>query len=79
MPEGFENRAKLRRSTMTVKVARSREEREAFERERESLLLPHERAEAIWGLVTELMALRGSDGSELRLDRSFARLERRGR
>ena len=79
MADTFEARAAARRETMTARVARSKEEAESIERALEAQLKPSERAEAIWGLVREPSAARGSDGSELRLDRSLARVERRGR
>ena len=69
----------MRLEAMTAKVARSREELAVIERARERALLPLERAEAIWGLVCDLIALREGDGTELRLDRSLARVKRGGR
>ena len=62
---------------MVAKVARSREEVDRLERERDSLQAPHERAEAIFSLICGLIAP-GTDASEFRLDRSIARVERRG-
>lgn len=75
----FEERSKHRRETMSGHVAHSKLEARALERAREQSLEPYERAEAIWGLVCDLVAARGSDGAELRLDRSLGRVERRGR
>jgi hypothetical protein len=64
---------------MTARVARSKDEVVAFEAERDEQLLPHERVESIWALVCEIDRIRGGDGTELRFDRSVARLERRRR
>lgn len=75
----FEERAKLRRQTMTAHVAHSKAEAIAFGRALESNLQPFERAEAIWSLVCRLMAARGGNAAELRFDRSVGRVERRGR
>ena len=79
MDGSFKQRSAERRKTMTVRVARSRQEMEAFEVERERSLEPFRRAEAIWPLVCELEMMRGGDGTEFRLDRSLARVERRRR
>ena len=79
MGENFEERAKERRATLTARIARSPQEAAALERDRENALLPFERAEAIWSVVRDLTAARGNDGSELRLNRSLARVKRRGR
>lgn len=79
MDDDYRERAELRRRTMTARVARSPEEARRFEREREAGAEPFQRAEAIWPLVRELTAMRGDDGSQLRLDRSLARVERRTR
>ncbi len=77
--ESFEARANDRRDTMIARVARSPEEVRRFERERERSLQPHERAELIWQLTCELAVRRGTDAPQPRLDRSLARVERRGR
>jgi hypothetical protein len=79
MEDSFEKRAAARRKTMTGHVAHSIAGARVLERARDEQLEPFQRAEAIWGLVRDLAAVRGSDGSELRLDRSLARVERRGR
>lgn len=67
-----------RRQEMSARIARTREQRHAFESEREKTLEPFRRAEAIWSLVCDVEALRGENGAQLRLDRSLARVERRG-
>jgi hypothetical protein len=72
-------RAERRRSTMVARVARSPREAQAITDEFNAALEPSERAEAIYALTCELSALRGVDGSEFRLDRSLARVERRKR
>jgi len=77
--EAFQRRAQDRRETMIARVARSRQERELLEYERDASLEPFRRAEAIWPLVCELAALKGDDATELRLDRSTAGVERSGR
>lgn len=64
---------------MIVKVAHSKAEAIRFERERDRQLSPAERAEAVWDLTCDLFRMGGGDESELRLDRSVARVERRGR
>jgi hypothetical protein len=79
MEHSFAERAAARRKDMVAQVARTREERRAFEFERDRSLPPYRRAEAIWGLVRDLVTLRGEDGTQLRLDRSVARVERRRR
>ena len=79
MDDAFKKRAAMRRGSMVVGLARSPEERRMLEFEREQAVEPFRRAELIWPLVCDLSALRGEDGTELRLDRSFARVERRGR
>ena len=79
MDDAFSERAIVRRRTMVARVARSREEAVALERERDAAMSAAERVEAIWALVCELEAIRGGDGTELRLDRSLGRLERRRR
>jgi hypothetical protein len=58
-------------------VARGPAEAAAIKRRIESALAPHERAEAIWLLVERMPW--GDDASEHRLDRTVARVERRGR
>jgi hypothetical protein len=72
-------RAEERRATMVVKVARSKAEAIQFERERDQQLSPAQRAEAIWDLTCDLFRIRNGDESELRFDRSVARVKRRGR
>jgi hypothetical protein len=79
MDGSYRARADARRKVMVARVARSPREREDLEFERESAVEPFRRAEAIWTLVCDLTSLRGDDGSKLRLDRSLARIERRGR
>lgn len=79
MHDSFERRADERRKTMTVKVARSKSEARAFELQRDRSLTPSQRVDAVWFLTCDLAAIRGLDESELRLDRSLARIERRGR
>ncbi len=79
MERAFQERAMARRKRMFARVARTAQQRDAFEREREESLEPFRRAEAIWGLVCDLVALGGENGTQLRLDRSVARVERRGR
>jgi hypothetical protein len=79
MDAAFERRSAQRRQSMDARIARSKEEAEVLARERENALPPFERAEAIWGLLRDLATIRGSDGSEFRLDRSVARVERRTR
>jgi hypothetical protein len=58
-------------------VAHGPAEAAAIKRRIESALAPHERAEAIWLLVERMPW--GDDASEHRLDRTVARVERRGR
>jgi hypothetical protein len=79
MDEAYERRAAERRKTMTVTVGRSPEAAAALRIASDLSLEPHERVEAIWPLVCALARIRGIDASELRLDRSVARVERRGR
>lgn len=79
MDKGFQERARRRRQGMSARLARTGEQRDAFEGEREGALEPFRRAEAVWSLVCDLEALRGENGAQLRLDRSLARVERRGR
>jgi len=80
MPEDtFEQRVALRRATMTARLVHSHEAADRVSEELERMIEPSKRAEAIWGLTCELARLQGLDESELRLDRSVARLERRKR
>jgi hypothetical protein len=58
-------------------VAHSPAEAAAIKRHIESALAPHERAEAVW-LLVKLMPW-GDDATDYRLDRTLARVERRGR
>ena len=79
MDDAYERRAETRRRTMTSQLAHSKEHAEQLALERTDGLTPNQRAEAIWDLVCELEALRGTSAAELRFDRSVARLERRRR
>ncbi len=79
MDKAFQERAWRRRQGMSARLARTREQRDAFETKREEALEPFRRAEAIWSLVCDVEALRGENGAQLRLDRSLARVERRRR
>ena len=73
----FESRAAVRRATWTGTVARSFREDDELRRTAENKIPPHERVEAIWQLVLRMPG--GDDAAEYRLDRSVARVERRGR
>jgi hypothetical protein len=66
-----------RRSDWEAFVAHGPAEAAAIERRIDSALAPHERAEAVWLLVQRMPW--GDNASEHRLDRSVARVERRGR
>jgi hypothetical protein len=77
--DAYHERAAERRRSMVARVARSKDEAAAVTREFEAALDPAERPDAIWTLTCELALLRGMDESELRFDRSSARVERRRR
>jgi hypothetical protein len=66
-----------RRANWQAFLARGPAEAAAIKRTIESEIAPHERAEAIWLLVQRMPW--GDDASEHRLDRTLARVERRGR
>jgi hypothetical protein len=75
--ESQESRAAVRRVTWTGAVARSYGEADEIKREIESAIPAHERAEMIWQLTLRMQW--GNNAAEYRLDRSVARVERRGR
>jgi hypothetical protein len=75
----FAKRAEERRRSMTAFVARSWAQADAIGAALERRMTPEQRAEAVWGLTCELWSNGGDDGSQFRLDRSVARLERRRR
>ncbi|HUY11681.1 MAG TPA: hypothetical protein VMV73_05415, partial [Candidatus Dormibacteraeota bacterium] len=75
--DAFEQRAKIRRETWRGFVAHSPAQAATFEREAVIAMTPEERVAAIWELVLRMPW--GSDGTEHRLDRSLARVERRKR
>ena len=73
----FEARAAARRANWSGVVARSHREAEDIKRAAQEAVPPHERVEAIWQLVLRMPW--GNDAAEYRLDRSVARVKRRGR
>jgi hypothetical protein len=79
MDEAYERRAEERRRTMTVAVTRSPEAAAAIGAANDLALEPHRRAELIWPLVCEPARIQVVDASELRFDRSAARVEWRKR
>jgi hypothetical protein len=79
MVNEFEQRAAERRKSMTAHLARSKEDAQKYADEFDRAMSPVERVEAIWDLSWKLWTAGGERGTQRRLDRSVARLERRRR
>jgi hypothetical protein len=73
----FEERAAMRRASWTAFVAHSAKEAAARERTMEEAIPPAKRAEAVFELSLRMPW--GANATQQRLDRSVARVERRGR
>ena len=64
------------RSQGLTRLTRLHEGDGSFDRDFWLTVPPGQRLELVWDMVLEFLAWRGSDGGELRLQRSICRVER---
>jgi hypothetical protein len=77
MDDAARARADERQRTWTSRLARSKEEAQSFEDASDDGLTSEQRLLMVWDITRKMAAIGSVDASELRLDRSITRIERR--
>lgn len=73
-----EERAEWRRTHWKARKIHLHDDQDEFDREAIADMSPEERMALSWELTKTTFLMRGIDGASVRLDRSVARVERRG-